>query len=346
MQNLFDIKSLHLKLGMWLCAVMAILSTAYNFSNDAFANNATLQVLTLITVYINSLVQWVLVFAVSVPQYRNERLYSFLTITQIWFYSLVLSIGFGFIFYELEGYFLNEVEGLSFFHFVLMYGIRAIFQFGIAFLFKYLYDLQEQRRITTEEMFELRTMNERARFEILKQQINPHFLFNSLSTLKSLILMNDPNAGEFVMSLSEVYRKLLERREQDLVTLDNEMEIVNAYLFMQRLRFEDSLISEIEILPQHLVYYLPPFSLQLLIENVIKHNVISIRKPLKLRIFTNDDDMIVIENSLQPKKGNDESTGWGLSTLVERYRIFTSKSVEVIENETTFSVVLPLLSSK
>ncbi len=346
MRNLFDIKVLHLKLGVWISTVLAILSTAYNFSNDAFANDLRLQLLTLLTIYINTLTQWILVFAVSVPQYRNEKLYSLKTITEIWFYSLLLTISFGFIFYHLEGYFLSEVEGVSYFHFSLIYGIRAIFQFGIAFLFKYLEDLQEQRRITAEEVFELRTLNERARFDILKQQINPHFLFNSLSTLKSLILMNDPNAGEFVMSLSEVYRKLLERREQELVTLDNEMEIVNAYLFMQRLRFEDSLLSEIEILPQYHSFYLPPFSLQLLIENVIKHNVISIRKPLKLRIYTTEEDNIVIENSLQPKKGNDESTGWGLSTLVERYRIFSPKTVEIIETETTFSVILPLLNSK
>jgi two-component system, LytTR family, sensor kinase len=115
---------------------------------------------------------------------------------------------------------------------------------------------------------------------------------------------------------------------------------------MQKLRFENNLMVEMNIPKDALSCYLPPFALQLLIENTIKHNIISQRKPLCIRVFVDDNNNIVVENSLQPKKNVEDSTGWGLSNLIERYDAFSKKKIEICETENLFSVALPLLESE
>jgi two-component system, LytTR family, sensor kinase len=207
-----------------------------------------------------------------------------------------------------------------------------------------LIDTRDAGKYFSEEVLKLKEANTKAQFELLKQQINPHFLFNALSTLKSLIRLQDSNAEDFVMSLSDVYRKLLQRRDKELIRLSDEIEIVNSYLFMQKLRFEGNLNIEINIEPAYLeTTFLPPFALQILVENTIKHNIVSQRKPLTIYINAVDNQRIVIKNTLQPKKTNEESTGWGLSNLIERFEAFTKEKVEIQEDEMSFSVSLPLL---
>jgi len=190
----------------------------------------------------------------------------------------------------------------------------------------------------------LKMENLQSQFEILRQQVNPHFLFNSLSTLRTMVRAGDPKAEEFVLKLSEIYRQLLVKQQKNLVTLGEELEFVNDYYFMLSSRFGDMLKLTIDLPEELKVLKLPTFSLQMLIENCIKHNVISSDKNLEIKVYNTSPDSITVENHLQPKLTRDEPSGYGLSNLVQRYELLgVSDGVFVYKDEEIFRVKLNLL---
>jgi len=181
----------------------------------------------------------------------------------------------------------------------------------------------------------------------LRNQVNPHFLFNSLNTLNHIVETEDKSvAKKFIAQLSKVYRYILESREETTITLGEELEFVKAYIDIQKERFLDNLLFEINLAPNYMGKKIIPLSLQLLIENAIKHNVISKKKPLHIRIFVDGKkDTILISNNLQKKSKVLNSTKVGLENIKERYRLLAKeKIVTVEENETHFNVGLPLLN--
>jgi len=186
--------------------------------------------------------------------------------------------------------------------------------------------------------------NLRTRFEVLKQQVNPHFLFNALSTLRIMIREKDNRAEPFILKLSDLYRQLLGKNTSQTVTLDEELEFLRSYIYMLQARFEDLLHIDIDIRPESMNRKIPAFSLQLLIENCIKHNIISSAKPLYIRIFQQQDDAIIIENNLQTRTSADESSGIGLDNLRKRYELLQIKGgVSIQKTDAKFSVTLQLL---
>ena len=190
----------------------------------------------------------------------------------------------------------------------------------------------------------LKTENMRAQFEILRQQVSPHFLFNSLSTLRSMVRSGDSNSEQFVLKLSEIYRKLLTNRQKDLVQLKEELEFINDYSFMLFARFGKMLTITQDIPADQLTDQIPTFSLQLLLENCIKHNAISTEKPLEIKIFTSPG-FITVENRLQPKISPTEHSGFGLENLVQRYNLLGYKDgVYVFSDEDVFRVRLKLIA--
>ena len=191
----------------------------------------------------------------------------------------------------------------------------------------------------------LKTENIRSQLEILKQQISPHFLFNSLATLRSMIRLKNPNSEQFVLKLSEVYRQLLINRQLDAVTIKEELSFVNDYIYMLKARFDEMLCITIDIPENLLSFKLPTFSLQLLIENCMKHNIVSAHKPLKIKIFCPSVDTITVENNLQPKVSQVEKSGYGLENLDQRYNLLGwSDSVTVFMDKEMFRVDLKLLN--
>ncbi|AYD48265.1 sensor histidine kinase [Arachidicoccus soli] len=184
--------------------------------------------------------------------------------------------------------------------------------------------------------------NLNAQFEILKQQVNPHFLFNSLNTLKSMVEMQDEKAAHFIVMLSDFYRFSLERKESNLISFEEELKTLKAYMFLLEARFEDGIQLHISIDQRALESLLPPFCLQLLIENCIKHNIISIEQPLLIEIYK-EKEFIVIQNNLQLKRSIDNSTGIGLDNITQRYKQAFHKQVEIIRTEKIFKVKLPLV---
>ncbi len=193
------------------------------------------------------------------------------------------------------------------------------------------YSLKRQNRQLEEERNTLlikATQQEKAQllaqFETLKNQISPHFLFNSMNALASLIASNPPQAIAFTGHFSKVYRTMLEIGGETLIALREELEFVNSFVFLQQMRFAENLSVQITIPNERLNDCLPPFALQLLVENAIKHNIISDDKPLTISIFTEEDSLIV-RNNLQRRGTSEPSTGIGLKNLMARYAYLTSQ---------------------
>lgn len=188
----------------------------------------------------------------------------------------------------------------------------------------------------------LRKENLQSQLTVLRNQINPHFLFNSLNTLTAIIHEHPDKAVEFVGHMGNMYRNLLEVHETDLVTLQKEIELLNHYIFLLETRFEDKLSIHVEVDPNVLDCFVVPYSLQLTIENAIKHNVVSTKNPLFIDISSVDNEL-VISNNLQRKNQKQESTGLGLKNINSRYMIATGQQINVVEVGGFFKVTLPLI---
>nr|WP_315150677.1 histidine kinase [uncultured Flavobacterium sp.] len=184
-----------------------------------------------------------------------------------------------------------------------------------------------------------------AKFESLKNQIDPHFLFNSLNVLSSLIEENPENAQRFTTSLSKIYRYVLEQKDKELVTVEEELAFAKTYMNLLKMRFENSLFYELpETIPNPEAKVVP-LSLQLLLENTVKHNVISEQKPLNIRICI-DGDYLVIKNDYQKKEVLQDRRGVGLQNIINRYGIITDRKVLIEQNEQTFAVKIPILTKQ
>lgn len=183
-----------------------------------------------------------------------------------------------------------------------------------------------------------------AQFESLKNQIDPHFLFNSLNVLSSLIEENPESAQKFTTSLSKVYRYVLEQKDKELVSVTEELTFAKTYMNLLLMRFENSITFEI---PENTTEdaKVVPLSLQLLLENCIKHNMVSSSKPLHIKISI-EDNQLVIENNWQKKEILSEGKGVGLQNIINRYALLTERKVRIFQDEKSFKVYLPLLTKQ
>ena len=182
--------------------------------------------------------------------------------------------------------------------------------------------------------------SERFQYQMLKNQVNPHFLFNSLNTLTSLVDQSPKEAVQFIKKLSDVYRYVLEQRNNEMVTLQEELDLLNAYVFMQQHRYGQNFSVTIRV--NHASWEIPPMSLQMLVENAIKHNTISEEKPLAIDI-EEQDGYLVVSNTLSPRRSMEAENGIGLSNIKARYEFLTSKPMSYGPEEGKFVVRIPLI---
>ncbi|GAB2578745.1 sensor histidine kinase [Spirosoma areae] len=182
-----------------------------------------------------------------------------------------------------------------------------------------------------------------SQLEVLKNQLDPHFLFNSMNTLAALIDDENINAQQYLERLSDVYRYVLVSRNKNTVPLEEEIAFLDAYVYLNKIRFRDNLQVEKNLSPAAYRQYVTPLSLQMLIENAIKHNVVSKENPLKIRIQQEGDQYLVVENNIQEKTILEKSTRVGLQNIINRYSLLTDRQVEVIRNGGLFTVKIPLL---
>jgi len=179
------------------------------------------------------------------------------------------------------------------------------------------------------------------KYEALRNQLNPHFLFNSFNVLSDLVYDDQAQAVKFIRQLSDLFRYVLDNRDKELVTLDEELTFLNAYIYLLETRFGDKLILKIDCTADASVMIVP-MTLQLLVENAVKHNEVSEHFPLRVEIRRNGDT-IEVENSLRHKNAGDDSKNTGLKNIAQQYSFFTEREIEIIPAETTFKVRIPLI---
>ncbi|WP_294229990.1 2TM domain-containing protein [uncultured Chryseobacterium sp.] len=207
--------------------------------------------------------------------------------------------------------------------------------------------MEELKKTSKKEVVEQKLIakSANAQFESLKNQLDPHFLFNSLNVLSSLIDENPKQAQKFTASMSKIYRYVLEQKDKELVTVEDELEFAKTYCDLLKTRFEDSVDFVFNVRKEDYRRFVVPLSLQLLLENCIKHNFATSSRPLVIKIFS-ENDTLCIENNLQVREQIKESSGIGLSNIVQRYALLTERNVFVEKSDDYFKVKLPVLSAK
>ncbi|MEO6668610.1 MAG: histidine kinase [Ferruginibacter sp.] len=186
-------------------------------------------------------------------------------------------------------------------------------------------------------------MSAQAELQVVKNQINPHFLFNNLNVLSSLILQNNADANKFIEEFSKVYRYILKNHEKELVALETELHYIDPYIFLLKQRFKDGLQVLLDIPENYRQFLIVPVALQILIENAIKHNIISRQKPLYISVHVNGNNTIVVSNNLQTKLTIERSSGIGLQNIIKRYSMVSERQVQISNEDNEFTVVLPLI---
>lgn len=213
----------------------------------------------------------------------------------------------------------------------------------VTFLFSMIIYLMKQNHVAVVGMQELDLERLQNRYTALKNQTDPHFLFNSLNTLMGLIGRDDEKAAEYVEELAAVFRHTM--RDKVVVRLSEELELVKSYLYLMCLRYYDGLKVEWGIEEDYLDYYVIPSGVQILVENAIKHNIASSKLPLTISIRT-EEGRLVVENPLQLReRAASSSSGVGLDNLMEQYRLVFGKDIDIVSRGGTFRVSLPLIES-
>ena len=212
-------------------------------------------------------------------------------------------------------------------------------------LFEAVYYYSNYNRSELENK-ELLRANLQSQLDSLKGQVNPHFLFNSLNSLSSLITIDPVKAEAFVEELSSVYRYLLRGTEKALNTLRDEIQFIHSYNYLLTTRFGENLTINIEISPNYLNHLLPPLTLQLLVENAVKHNIISKEQPLQVNIFTTASDRLHVVNNLQKKSRGVLSDKMGLNNIIAKYELLHQPTIEIKETNKEFIVIVPLIKAE
>ncbi|RZL66637.1 MAG: hypothetical protein EOO93_05395 [Pedobacter sp.] len=211
----------------------------------------------------------------------------------------------------------------------------VLFGTGIFFYMRYREKMLQKKANIARQNIEFQ-------YETLRSQVNPHFLFNSFNTLAGVIETDQKMAVEYVEQLSDFFRNLLVYKDKDVITLQEELQLLENYFFLQKKRYSNNLQLQLNIGEKYKTFLLPPLCLQLLIENAIKHNIVSKDKPLNILVETGEN-ILRVQNHFQPKAYMEKSTGIGLANIKNRYSILTKEQVKIVQDELFFTVEIPLL---
>ncbi len=234
-----------------------------------------------------------------------------------------------------------KVPIADFFHHAKFSFISEYIVFTIISLFSFTRSFMKQWKLQVNEVEALTKERFRLKYKVFQNQVSPHFLFNSLNILSSLIDIDKEKSKVFTYELSNFYREVLEVKDKDLISLEQELNIGKRYMYLQGIRFEDALkISMMQ--PKEISGHVIPLSLQSLLENAIKHNEISKSKPLHITIEVKENE-VVVKNNLQRKNLQEKSSKTGLKNLMGRYEFLTRKKMLIEENNDYFSVTIPLI---
>lgn len=331
-----------LKISLILTFVFSVLNMQFDLKNI------------LLTFLISSLYSFGLGFGNGVINYlldkkwdwltqTNTRVYFGIVCTVLYTIPIVLAIDY-FIFVVLQKMPANEFFSYRMIWVHLFYIILSLAVSTFMHARSFMINWKQASKIeVTQQKIIAGTAS--AKFESLKNQIDPHFLFNSLNVLSSLIEENPENAQRFTTSLSKIYRYVLEQKDKELVSVEEELSFAKTYMNLLKMRFENSLDYELKIDSIPADAKVVPLSLQLLLENTVKHNIVSEQKPLRIVIFI-ENNYLVIQNDFQKKDVLQERRGLGLQNIINRYGIITDRKVLIEQNEKTFTVKIPILTKQ
>jgi hypothetical protein len=273
-------------------------------------------------------------------EHTNTRIWAGIVTTVLYTVPVVLLIDYvNFIVisgHNIDRFFTGAYLWQHTFYIILSFGVSA-FIHARGFMIQWKNSVKQE---STKQ--EIVAKTETAKFESLKNQLDPHFLFNSLNVLTSLISENPQQAERFTTKLSKVYRYVLEQRNKDLVPIEEELKFAKTYMELLGMRFEEAVQFNIPDNISNNELKIVPLSLQLLLENAVKHNVVSTSKPLTINIYE-EGSYLMITNNVNPKEAIGKSTKIGLQNIADRYGLITDKGVKIENNNKTFKVSLPLL---
>lgn len=321
--------------AIWLSSIiLGVLSSVPQLASHEF-NMAEASVNAAITAAFSVVMWYFNIYMLSRDDGKRKKNISYFKLLKSLAFGLVVMLGLAYI----QQLILSHV---NFGPVMLMIEVRGILINLVFYMFLNLLQQNYENQHVNMELERIKNDNLGAQYELLKQQINPHFLFNSLTTLKAMVETGDEQSVDFILKLSNFYRYTLESRKLDLISLHQEMEILNAFLFLQKARFAEGFTFTSSLDDKVLETLIPPFTLQLLVENCLKHNVVSLNKPLHIRLFQLED-FIVVENEIQPKSDNNDSLGVGLKNIEQRYSHLSEKKVEIVNDQRVFIIKLPLI---
>lgn len=206
-----------------------------------------------------------------------------------------------------------------------------------------IFTFMKEYRTKQLEAEELKRINTQTQLQLIKNQVNPHFLFNNLNVLSGMVMKDNPDANKFIEEFAKVYRHILNSQDKELIPLATELEFIKPYIFLLEKRFPESISITLDIEQKYLQQYIVPASLQMLVENATKHNVLSKAKPLEIIIAVNKNGDLFVKNNLQVKPQVEHSMQVGLKNIQQRYAIVTGKNIDITKDGTSFSVTLPLI---
>ncbi|MBL0684994.1 sensor histidine kinase [Aquimarina mytili] len=213
-----------------------------------------------------------------------------------------------------------------------------------AILFNMFYYALKQKKELENRMNKLKKEAMTSKYKSLKNQISPHFLFNSLNTLTSLMYEDRDLASDFVSRLASCYRYILDNREEDLASLEKELSFLDSFIFMMNVRHEGALSINTHVSINPKEYLIPTLALQMLVENALKHNYYSKEQPLEIAILSVNTSSIIIQNNMHVRKQKEKSTKLGLKNIQKRYAFYTNEKVKIETQNGFFKVTIPLLS--
>ncbi len=319
-----------------------LIGVAYARAGELGAKHGILNLFSLISLFsflINVLTLFILFqfqFWV-IKKYKDGRQKGMML--KIFLGSFILIFVLSFLFAQIHWY-IFPMGKITLRLFLLIYFIRNVIMLIVSLLITIILLLLDKRHQVMIENQKLSMENLQNRYEALKNQVDPHFLFNSLNTLNGLIGYDDDKAHDYVDQLSSVFRYTIQNKK--VIHLQDELDFIESYIYLMKIRYNESLQLAFQTDTKYLNYYILPFGLQLLIENCIKHNVISNKYPLLITIETTENETIIVKNTIRLKPDT-ISLGIGLANLNERYQLIFNKEIKISEDETFFTVEIPLI---
>ncbi|WP_192349374.1 sensor histidine kinase [Algoriphagus sp. Y33] len=332
-------KNINWKFGFGIAAALSLITLSFRITLTTDAG-WHLHALSLVYTFVYNISIWVAMNALLNNTKRMWFLESKILIAACIAVTALLGIIEDWAFNHFTGYMLQQAAAPGIKRYFIMFFRAFLLSSFYYFLAYYLHVLSEKQKHSLE-IERLKQVQLAANISSLKEQLSPHFLFNTLNTLSSIT--HEKEVKEYISELANVYRYLLTYKKADSATLEQELTFIESYLYIIKARMESALEIVIQVDSQLLSSLLPPLTLQLLIENAIKHNVASVSRPLTISIYNEGSRELVVSNYYQPKSLTPFSTGVGLDNVIQRYRLLFDKDIVIEKTKQSFSVKLPII---